>query len=256
MVAIDSGNHRSKPDAERSALRESRPPRRIRPVLATLFDAPIVTVTATGAHAAEPLRPEEAACIGRAAPRRRSEFGTGRACAREALARLGIHDFPLLVGPSRAPVWPRGVVGSLSHCRGYCGVAVARSDAVLGLGLDVERAEPLERELLERICTAGELERLPELAADPHAPDWGKLTFCAKESAYKCYFPLAGVFLGFQDVEIDFEPRARRFRARLVRPDAPAVHGLRALEGRFAWSEAFVFAGVTLRAPALGAAAL
>jgi 4'-phosphopantetheinyl transferase EntD len=187
--------------------------------------------------------PEEAACIRGAGAKRRREFTAGRLCAREALASLGIHGFPLVVGESRVPVWPPGVVGSISHCKGFCGVAVARQGVVGGLGLDVERAEPLEPELLVRICTPRERERL---ATRGGAPDAGKLTFCAKESFYKCYFPLTRTFLGFQDVEVEFEPGLRGFRARLVRADAPSVCGVRELEGRLAWSDALVFAGVSL----------
>jgi 4'-phosphopantetheinyl transferase EntD len=214
-------------------------------VISTLFSDPVVTVRATEAMGSGELMPEEAACIRRAVAKRRREFTAGRLCAREALASLGIHDFPLVVGEARVPVWPPGVVGSISHCKGFCGVAVARQGEVVGLGLDVERAEPIEPELLVRICTPRERERLATRAG---APDPGKLTFCAKESFYKCYFPLTRTFLGFQDVEVEFEPELRRFRARLVRADAPSICGVRELEGRLAWSDALAFAGVTLRA--------
>jgi len=214
-------------------------------VISTLFADPVVTITATEAMASGELLPEEAACIRRAVAKRRREFTAGRVCAREALSKLGIHDFPLVVGESRVPVWPPGVVGSISHCKGFCGVAVARQAEVVGIGLDVERAEPIEPELLVRICTPRERERLAPRAG---APDPGKLTFCAKESFYKCYFPLTRTFLGFQDVEVEFEPERRGFRARLLRAEAPSVCGLRELEGRLTWNAALVFAGVTLRA--------
>jgi len=215
-------------------------------MIASVFEAPVVTVHATEAMASGELHPDEAACVRRAVAKRRREFTAGRLCARDALATLGIHDFPLLVGEGRVPIWPPGVVGSISHCKDYCGVAVARADTIVGLGFDVERADPLEPELLARICTPRERERLP---ASPGAPDPGKLTFCAKESFYKCYFPHTREFLGFQDVEIEFERALQGFRARLVRDDAPALRGVRELAGRLAWSDALVFAGVTLRAP-------
>ncbi len=214
-------------------------------MIATLFEAPVVTVSATAAMESGELLPEEAACIRRAVAKRRREFTAGRLCAREALAKLGIHGFPLVADPERVPLWPPGVVGSISHCKGYCGVAVARQDALVALGFDVERAEPLEAELLARICTPRERERLPARAG---APDAGKLTFCAKESFYKCYFPLTREFLGFQDVEVEFEPGLGSFRARLVRDGAPSLCGLRELSGRLAWNDTLVFAGVSLRA--------
>lgn len=215
-------------------------------MIAALFPDPVVTVTATDAMWAGELHPAEAACVGRAVAKRRREFTAGRLCARAALAQLGVRGFPLLVGPSRVPLWPPGFVGSISHCQGFCAAAVAPRDAVIGLGLDVERAEPLESELRARICTASELESFARLAAPAGAPDPGKLVFSAKEAFYKCYFPLAGAFLGFHDVEVELEPGLRGFCARLQRAQAPSLAGLRELPGRLAWSDEIVCAGVTL----------
>ncbi len=212
-----------------------------------MFADPVVTVTATEAMWSGDLYPQEAACIRRAVAKRRREFTAGRLCARAALAKLGVQGFALVVGESRLPIWPAGMVGSISHCDGYCGAAVAPRGEVLGIGLDVERADPLEPALLERICSEVERERAARLPARHGAPDPGKLTFCAKESFYKCYFPLTGAFLGFKDVEVELDPGQNRFHARLCRSDAPSVCGVRELEGRLAWSEQLVFAGVTLR---------
>ena len=218
-------------------------------MISRLFVDPVVTVTATDAMWSGELHPEEAACIPRALAKRRREFTAGRLCARAALEKLGVHDFPLVVGKQRVPVWPAGVVGSISHCEGYCGVAVAPRGEVLGIGLDAERADPLESELLARICSGLEIERNARLPAGRGAPDPGKLTFCAKEAFYKCYYPLTGTFLGFKDVEVELDPGQSRFQARLCRPETPSVCGVRELEGRLAWSDELVFAGVTLRKP-------
>ncbi|WP_374216235.1 4'-phosphopantetheinyl transferase, partial [Frankia sp. R82] len=54
--------------------------------------------------------------VARAVPSRRAEFVTGRACARLALARLGVAPRPILRGPRGEPTWPRGIVGSITHC--------------------------------------------------------------------------------------------------------------------------------------------
>jgi 4'-phosphopantetheinyl transferase EntD len=217
-------------------------------VIASLFEAPVVTVTATEAMWSGKLFPEEEACIRRAVVKRRREFTAGRLAAREALARLGIHDFPLLSGESRLPLWPEGVVGSISHCAGACGVAVAPSSAVRGVGLDLERADTLEPELAQRICREAERARFSGLAARLPGVDFAKLTFCAKESFYKCWYPITGVFLGFHDVDVEFEPEARRFRARLLRADAPSIGGRRELSGRFAIGDGIVASGVSLAA--------
>jgi 4'-phosphopantetheinyl transferase EntD len=222
-----------------------------------LFPEPVVTLEATEEMWSAPLLPEEEACLSpRAVAKRRREFTAGRVCARAALARLGIHDVPLRAAPDRSPLWPPGIVGSLSHCGDYCGVAVARQGPIAGLGLDVERARPLQDRVASMICTEAERARL---AALPDLPPglWAMMVFCAKESTYKCYYPVARTFLDFHDVEIDLEPAARTFTARVLKaraPDGgPADPPIRALRGRFAWNDACVLAGVTLTAAELGA---
>lgn len=65
------------------------------------------------------LFPEEQAVIVNAVEARRREFGTVRRCAREALAVLGYPPAPLLPGQERAPQWPAGIVGSMTHCTDY-----------------------------------------------------------------------------------------------------------------------------------------
>src|SRR5204862_697538 len=90
-----------------------------------------------------PLYPEETAAVVRAVPKRAAEFARGRACARAALAQLGVSSAPLPVGPERAPIWPEGFVGSVTHCRGLVAAVAARSARVSALGLDAEPAGAL-----------------------------------------------------------------------------------------------------------------
>src|SRR6185437_1465289 len=76
------------------------------------------------------LYPEEQALLVRVADARRREFTTVRCCARMALAKLGLPPAPILRGSEGAPIWPAGVVGSMTHCRAYRAAAVARASAV------------------------------------------------------------------------------------------------------------------------------
>lgn len=214
-------------------------------VIRTLFPDEVVTLESTGEEPLDALRPEEAACLGRAVEKRRREFASGRACARRALARLGITDVAIPIGPERLPAWPRGIVGSITHCAGYGGVAVARQGAILGLGLDAEVGGELDPSLVPLVCLPSEVQAVRALAG--LTPGEGaKLVFSAKESAYKCYFPLVHHFLEFHDVEVDLEldsPRAGSFTARVLRGPTSAVSRLR---GRFARDDVRVYTGVTL----------
>ena len=90
------------------------------------------------------LLPDEAAHVAQAIPKRRREFARGRVSARQVLAELGVPSVSLLVGPKREPLWPEGIVGSITHDDRLCVVAVARAEKYAGLGVDVEPDEPLE----------------------------------------------------------------------------------------------------------------
>ncbi|MFF4689931.1 hypothetical protein [Streptomyces sp. NPDC001307] len=45
----------------------------------------------------------------------------------------------------RAPRWPEGIVGSMTHCAGYHAAAVARGRSVAALGVDGEPHGPSPR---------------------------------------------------------------------------------------------------------------
>lgn len=151
-----------------------------------------------------PLHPEETAAVARAVPKRRHEYAAGRACARAALARLGVPPGPLLRDEHRgAPLWPAGVVGSITHCEGYRAAAVARSTDILTLGIDAEPHDRLPEGVLDAIvATDAERAALAELAL--RAPDihWDRLFFSAKETVYKAWYPYHHRFLSFQEAEL------------------------------------------------------
>ncbi|MFL5884840.1 MAG: 4'-phosphopantetheinyl transferase, partial [Thermoleophilaceae bacterium] len=82
------------------------------------------------------LFPEEEALVARAVAKRRNEFVTGRALARRALSTLGVAPVAIGRGARGQPLWPGGIVGSITHCRGYRACAVARFDEIASVGID------------------------------------------------------------------------------------------------------------------------
>src|SRR5260370_38373827 len=95
------------------------------------------------AGAAGALFPAEEAAVAGAAQKRRREFAAVRACARRALTSAGFEPGPVPRGSSGAPVWPPGVVGSMTHCDGYRACAIGRADAYAAIGIDAEPHELL-----------------------------------------------------------------------------------------------------------------
>lgn len=190
------------------------------------------------------LYQDEAELLKGASPKRLYEFTAGRLCAREALRRLGIPAQPILIGPKREPLWPTGVVGSLTHCDGLCAAAVCRTDKYIGLGIDIETAGPLDKDMVELVCGPGEgwLQAMPEETR--HI--WARVVFSAKESVYKCLFPLTRVFLEFLDISIRLNAGAGRFHARLSGPPPQPVSGIPSFEGCFAITRGRIFTAVAI----------
>ena len=215
-----------------------------------LFPPEVRVVRADAGMASEPLHPDEARDTARMASKRLAEFRLGRACAHRALAALGHTDFALRNDEARVPIWPTGVVGSLTHCEGFCAAVVAPDAVLLGVGIDAEPKRPLKARILQRISSEAERQHLASLPPAPGEGDWGLLLFSAKESFYKCYFPLARRFLGFRDAEIEFLPGEGRFHARLLAQDAPSAAGWRSATGCFGVDAHHVATGVVL--PATG----
>jgi len=137
-----------------------------------------------------PLTPAEAHVIAAAVPSRRREFTAGRACARAALEELGHHGWSLLPGPRREPLWPDGVVGSISHCPGLAVAVAARSAGTLAIGVDVETDAPVPANVVRSVMDAGEAQAIERLAAQDAVTPWERLLFSAKESVYKAWYPL------------------------------------------------------------------
>jgi 4'-phosphopantetheinyl transferase EntD len=168
--------------------------------------------------AVQRLHAEEAADVVHAVERRRHEFAAGRHCARLALDALGVLAGPLRIGPDRAPLWPAGVIGSISHDDGWCAAAVARERDAAGLGIDVEMIDRFRPEQARLICTASECSR--ELAGLQGAALLGRLArlFTVKEALFKAQFGITRAWLDFADVDVEL-PAADNgpYRARLLR---------------------------------------
>lgn len=181
----------------------------------------------------EPLAAEEQGDIENAVLKRQREFIAGRTSARIALAQMGYTNLPIPRSVSRAPLWPRGVVGSISHNSHYCVAVTSSSNLYRGIGIDVESPSGLPAEFVGLICTPKEMEFLFQ-RPEPVRGKLAKLFFSAKESVFKCVFPIFREQLEFDDVEITFDLEARTFQAALKTGTRETVQ---IIDGRFASSE-------------------
>lgn len=169
---------------------------------------------------------------------RRTQFRAGRNAARVALERLGApSDAPILRGRFGEPLWPEGVVGSITHTADWCAAVVARRGELVALGLDVESTGPLPPETEAQILRPEEQAQLQALPGGLAV--WGRIVFGAKECVHKCVSPATGLMLDFGEVRIVIGEHGR-FEMQPVSDAAlQAAEGLR-FEGRYIGDAAHV----------------
>jgi 4'-phosphopantetheinyl transferase EntD len=140
---------------------------------------------------------DRAAALTPASLARRRASGAARIAARALLADLGADPAaPLKRGPTGAPIWPDGIVGSLAHDEAFAVAVAAWRGRLVGLGVDVEPAEALPADLVDLVLGASE--RL-ETEGDGTAR---RLAFACKEAVYKAIHPLDGSALEYADIEV------------------------------------------------------
>ncbi len=135
-------------------------------------------------------------------------FVSGRRCVRALQKQLDLPAFELPSGVF-GPIWPKGLVGSISHSRELAAATILR-DAV-GVGIDIECQRRLKVDAVGRVATKEEYSRysvVPDF-------DW-TLLFSAKESVFKAFSPLAKRYIGFQEVELLLNVATQSFTLRYL----------------------------------------
>jgi enterobactin synthetase component D len=169
--------------------------------------------------ASERPHPEELASLsGATVPKRRRAFAVGRVAARKALERLSPGPPPpVLPGLDRAPCWPAGIVGSISHSGGWGLAAVDRVSRTLTLGLDLEYLPELSD--IEIAGLVADDDELQWIGADPRRL---LALFSAKESLYKALYPCCGAYFDFDAVTARWsDAPTSGFEVTLLRPLGP-----------------------------------
>lgn len=154
--------------------------------------------------------------IARSVRKRQAEFFMGRVAAREALVALErlLHEpasaerFPqglqIGVGDSREPIWPEGVVGSITHAGRYAASVAAHAPGLRGVGIDIEcllGTETLES-VEDTVLQPSEKALLHALAGEMSYAMLLTIVFSAKESFFKGTFATVGSYFEFDAVSV------------------------------------------------------
>ncbi|MEW8026659.1 MAG: 4'-phosphopantetheinyl transferase superfamily protein [Candidatus Thiodiazotropha sp.] len=214
--------------------------------LSPLFPSNVVIVNATGVMWETPVHAEEERLIQGSITKRQRQFRAGRNAAHAALERLDAPYGPLLRGEKRQPIWPRGYVGSISHCDDSCIAVCALNGEIAGLGVDVEPLKPLKPGIARYVDTEDEKAFMRHHGDLPR-----RLIFSAKESLYKCYYPLVERFFGFQSVTLDVDIPRQRFQFRPTAackidfPQNLLFHGRYLVTGEHLYTGCFLTSGTS-----------
>ncbi|MCP5088035.1 MAG: 4'-phosphopantetheinyl transferase superfamily protein [Rhodobacteraceae bacterium] len=149
--------------------------------------------------------------------KRKMEYTAGRIAAQDALSAIGVYRQPVLVGPDRAPLWPKNVAGSISHCSTHCIAVVAHAGEIRSVGVDLEPDQALENDIVTTVCSREEVKWLLDQPAQQRGR-LARLIFSAKECAYKAQYPLSRCLFGFSGLKIELEPETEGFSATFVQP--------------------------------------
>lgn len=213
-------------------------------ILASPLVAGPVSLASADPTIEHPVYPEEIAAVSNAVPKRLSEFTAGRVAARLALKQLGAPAMSVPMAPDRSPIWPPGLMGSITHTNSACLAAAAWENEVRMLGLDVEEDEALEEALYPVICSPTEQRWLQ---GQPNPGQMAKLIFSAKEAAYKAQYRLSQTLFDFDTFETEFDLENGQFSAIFQRDVSPFTVGS-TLCGRFAIGHGFIATAVVVLA--------
>ena len=161
------------------------------------------------------LHPEEANLLSpRACTTKRIDCELGRAAAHFALEEIGFHDpVALLRGESGEPLWPDGIVGSITHCYPWSVAIAARSSQCFAVGIDLESLHRMEGpDISELICRRAELDWVHR----GHFHQRLLMIFSAKEALYKALYPVCRRYIDFMEVELSWSPEHGCFHVQLL----------------------------------------
>jgi len=140
-------------------------------------------------------------------PKRQAEFFHGRLCARAALRRIGIEAdaLQLPIGSRREPLWPAGVIGSITHSAAIAAAtALPATGDWRGVGIDIEPILSADGAAATRavVVSAAEMHYLTPFEAGLGAHLPLTLAFSAKESFFKAAHGAVGRYFNFDAVEL------------------------------------------------------
>ncbi|MDN2662332.1 4'-phosphopantetheinyl transferase superfamily protein [Psychromonas sp. 14N.309.X.WAT.B.A12] len=142
-----------------------------------------------------------------AVAKRKSEFLAGRYLAKIAMKHLGVEGLNIPIDEHKAPAWPAGLLGSISHSKNTALCVITKSQNHNFIGIDIEHwLSTSDANSLVNNIVVDQSEyqiMLPHISFEQAIT----LIFSAKESLYKAIFKAFSHYVDFDVAmvtELDF----------------------------------------------------
>ena len=189
-----------------------------------------------------------ASFLSQAVVKRKAEFLAGRYAAQQAIKRREVEQTTVEIGYCRSPIWPIGLVGSITHTTTQAICAVARNTDYRSVGIDLAD--------LISLATANEIKshiiQIHETDAFSQLPLTFEqsltLAFSAKESVFKALYPQVGAYFEFHAAEIsEVKMKDHTFLIRLTRNLTDTLVKGTAFRGSFKMQSDMVFTSIFVK---------
>lgn len=149
------------------------------------------------------LHKEERDLIIKMPLKRINEFSTGRYGTRQLLKSYGINNFPIKRDLNGMPIFPRGIIGSISHSDKKCFVAMSTDNKYKSIGIDIEEYSKLNLNLCRYFLHENEIE-LVNRQIGVFQQIMAAALFSLKEAFYKMQYSISKSYLDFLDAQVIF----------------------------------------------------
>ncbi|MCI2286167.1 4'-phosphopantetheinyl transferase superfamily protein [Colwellia sp. MSW7] len=140
--------------------------------------------------------------LNEAVVKRQSEYLCQGYVAVKALSKLGFTTYNVSTGKHREPIWPHGVLGSITHTNtsAFCTVALRKNVRYLGIDHENWISSMNVEEIKRSIINSQEDKLISQI--DLAYEQAFTLVFSAKESLFKALFPSLQCYFDFKDAQI------------------------------------------------------
>lgn len=176
--------------------------------------------------------------LSNAVAKRKGEFLAGRYLANKIIELMGLPDAKVAIDKHKAPIWPAGIMGSISHSKSKALCVITKYHNDRFLGIDIEHwLSPSDAQCLASniVVNDHEYKMMQPFVTFEQAIT---LIFSAKESLYKAIFKAFEHYVDFDAAKVtSFDFSARQLTLTLCQALSESMFNGREFNCEFSFDE-------------------